>query len=110
MLDGYIDYFYSSLPRLPYISMFDIQPTTGVPAWQFCWIIPWNWNRDSTREAYVYREHLQFLKISKLDNVGDLNLAIQDDQISTVIQVAEAYQSKQIAEIAEKITRGTRRG
>ena len=113
-LDGYIDYFYSSLtPSTGYITMFDIQPYNG----GYLLRVP---RRDHPVELEpeihqekllnVYREHLQFLKISKLDNVGDLNRAIQDDQISTVIQVAEAYQSKQIAEIAEKITRGYKDG
>lgn len=53
----------------------------------------------------VYREHLKFLKISRLDNVGDLNRAKREDRMSEVIQVAEAYQAKQIADIAEEITR-----
>jgi uridine kinase len=53
----------------------------------------------------VYREDLKFLKISRLDNVSDLNRAKLADRMSEVIQVAEAYQSKQIGEIAEEITR-----
>jgi uridine kinase len=113
-LDGYIDYFYSSLtPSTGYITMFDIQPYNGgyllrVPRRDH----PVELEPEIQQEKLlnVYREHLQFLKFSKLDNVGDLNRAIQDDQISTVIQVAEAYQSKQIAEIAEKITRGYKEG
>ncbi len=113
-LDGYIDYFYSSLtPSTGYITMFDIQPYNGgyllrVPRRDH----PVELEPEIQQEKLlnVYREHLQFLKISKLDNVGDLNRAIQNDEISTVIQVAEAYQSKQIAEIAEKITRGYKEG
>lgn len=108
-LDEYVDYFYGCLtPSTGYISLFDIQPHNG----GYLLRVP---RRDHPVELEpeiqqdkllnVYREHLQFLKISKLGNVGDLNRAIQEDRISTVIQVAEAYQSKQIAEIAEKITR-----
>ena len=58
----------------------------------------------------VYREHLEFLKISGLDNVGDLNKAKRDNRISEVIQVAEAYQAKQIANIAEQITQKYQEG
>lgn len=113
-LEEYIDYFYGCLtPSTGYISMFDIQPHNG----GYLLRVP---RREHPRELEpviqqdkllnVYREHLQFLKISNLGNAGDLNRAIQRDQISTVIQVAEAYQSKQIAEIAEKITQGFQKG
>ena len=108
-LEDYINYFYGCLtPSTGYISIFDIQPYNG----GYLLRVP---KRDHPVELEpltqqdkllnVYREHLQFLKISELGNVGDLNRAIQSDHVSTVIQVAEAYQSKQIAEIAEKITK-----
>lgn len=109
-LDEYVDYFYGCLtPSTGYISLFDIQPYNGgyllrVPRREKPVELEPEIQQDKLLN--VYREHLQFLKISKLGNVGDLNRAIQEDRISTVIQVAEAYQSKQIAEIAEKITRG----
>jgi uridine kinase len=113
-LEEYVDYFYGCLtPSTGYISLFDIQPYNGgyllrIPRRED----PVELEPDIQQEKLlnVYREHLQFLKISGLGNVGDLNRAIQDDKISTVIQVAEAYQSKQIAEIAEKITQGFKEG
>src|SRR5690554_5966448 len=113
-LDEYVDYFYGCLtPSTGYISLFDIQPYNG----GYLLRIPRRENPvelepeiQQEKLLNVYREHLQFLKISKLGNVGDLNRAIQEDRISTVIQVAEAYQSKQIAEIAEKITQGFKEG
>lgn len=113
-LEEYVDYFYGCLtPSTGYISLFDIQPYNGgyllrIPRREN----PVELEPDLQQEKLlnVYREHLQFLKISGLGNVGDLNRAIQDDKISTVIQVAEAYQSKQIAEIAEKITQGFKEG
>lgn len=113
-LEEYVDYFYGCLtPSTGYISLFDIQPYNGgyllrIPRREN----PVELEPDIQQEKLlnVYREHLQFLKISGLGNVGDLNRAIQDDKISTVIQVAEAYQSKQIAEIAEKITQGFKEG
>ncbi|MFA5650711.1 MAG: nucleoside kinase [Proteiniphilum sp.] len=113
-LEEYVDYFYGCLtPSTGYISLFDIQPYNG----GYLLRIPRRENPvelepeiQQEKLLNVYREHLQFLKISKLGNVGDLNRAIQEDRISTVIQVAEAYQSKQIAEIAEKITQGFKEG
>lgn len=113
-LEAYIDYFYGCLtPTTGYITLFDIQPHNG----GFLLRVP---RREHPVELEpliqqdkllnVYREHLKFLKISQLGNVGDLNKAIQEDRVSTVIQVAEAYQSKQIAEIAEKITKGFQDG
>ncbi|MDD4777296.1 MAG: nucleoside kinase [Fermentimonas sp.] len=107
-LDGYIDYFYGSLtPTTGYITMFDIQPHNG----GFLLRVP---NRANPVELEpevkqekllnVYREHLNFLKISGLDNVGDLNYAIREDRVYEVIQVAEAYQSMQITDIAKVIS------
>ena len=108
-LDEYIDYYYGSLtPSTGYISLFDIQTYNG----GFLLQVPKRENpvelepRVQQEKLFnVYREHLKFLKISQLDNVGDLNKAKQADRMSEVIQVAEAYQSKQIGEIAEEITR-----
>ena len=107
-LDGYIDYFYGSLtPTTGYITLFDIQPHNG----GFLLRVP---NRHNPVELEpevkqekllnVYREHLNFLKISRLDNVGDLNRAIREDRVYEVIQVAEAYQSMQITDIAKVIS------
>ncbi|MDD2245897.1 MAG: nucleoside kinase [Proteiniphilum sp.] len=114
MLDNYIDYFYGCLtPSTGYITMFDIQPYNG----GYLLRVP---NRENPVELEpeiqqdkllnVYREHLKFLKISRLDNVGDLNMAKRGDRMSEVIQVAEAYQAKQIAGIAEEITHRFREG
>jgi uridine kinase len=108
-LDEYIDYYYGSLtPSTGYISLFDIQTYNG----GFLLQVPKRENpvelepRVQQEKLFnVYREHLKFLKISQLDNVGDLNKAKQADRMLEVIQVAEAYQSKQIGEIAEEITR-----
>lgn len=108
-LEEYIDYFYGSLtPSTGYITLFDIQPHNG----GFLLRVPKRENPVELEPEIwqekllnVYREHIQFLKISGLDNVGDLNRAKEQNRMSEVIQVAEAYQSKQIAAIAEEITR-----
>lgn len=113
-LEEYIDYFYGCLtPSTGYIAMFDIQPHNGgyllrVPKRED----PVELEPEVQQEKLlnVYREHLKFLKVSRLDNVGDLNRAKREDRMSEVIQVAEAYQSKQIGEIAEEITRRFQEG
>ena len=108
-LGNYIDYFYGCLtPSTGYINMFDIQPHNG----GFLLRVPNRVNPvELEPEVYqekllnVYREHLNFLKISELDNVGDLNAAIRNDEVYQVVQVAEAYQSMQITEIANEISK-----
>ena len=108
-LDDYVDYFYGCLtPSSGYIQIFDIVRYND----GFLLCVP---NRQNPVELEpfvrqdrlleVYREHAKFLRISKLNNVGDLNKAKEDNKMSEVIQVAEAYQAKQIANIAEEITK-----
>ncbi|MEA4904638.1 MAG: nucleoside kinase [Petrimonas sp.] len=107
-LDNYIDYYYGCLlPSSGYLRLFDVVPYNG----GFLLVVP---NRQDPVELEpvipqqkllkVYREHLEFLKISKLDNVGDLNKAIRTNKISEIIQVSEAYQANEIADIAKEIT------
>ena len=107
-LDNYIDYYYGCLlPSSAYLHLFDVVPYNG----GFLLVVP---NRQNPVELEpvipqqkllkVYREHLEFLKISKLDNVGDLNKAIRTNKISEIIQVSEAYQANEIADIAKEIT------
>lgn len=113
-LGEYIDYFYGCLtPSTGYITMFDIQPHNG----GFLLRVPNRQNPvELEPEVYqekllnIYREHLNFLKISELDNVGDLNTAIKEDKAYEVIQVAEAYQSMQINDIASDIAKKFKEG
>lgn len=107
LLDGYINYFYGCLtPSTGYIKLFDLMKYNG----GFLLMIP-NRLAPDKLESFVkqdkllniYREHLEFLKLTGLDNVGDLNIAKRADRISEVIQVAEAYQAKQIGDIATQI-------
>lgn len=107
-LDNYIDYYYGCLlPSSAYLYLFDVVSYND----GFLLVVP---NRQNPVELEpvipqqkllkVYREHLEFLKISKLDNVGDLNKAIRTNKISKIIQVSEAYQANEIANIAKEIT------
>lgn len=108
-LDGYINYFYGSLtPSTGYITIFDIIRYNG----GFLLQIP-NRTTPDRLEDFVrqdkllnsYRQQLKLLNMTGLNNVGDLNKAKEENRISNVIQVAEAYQSQQIGEIATDIAK-----
>lgn len=113
-LDGYINYFYGCLtPSTGYITMFDIREYNG----GFLLMIPNRTNPDQLEPFFrqdklldVYREHLEFLKITGLTYVGDLNRAKRANRISDVIQIAEAYQEKQIGDIAVQIAEKYKEG
>lgn len=53
----------------------------------------------------IFAETLRWNRIMGLANVGDVNAACQQGQVSDLIQVAEALQEKKIVEIAEEIER-----
>lgn len=107
-LDGYINFFYGCLtPSTGYIQLFDLVPyAEGVLL-----RIP---RRSSPAELEpvirqdkmfgAYKEHLTLQRTVGLDNVGDLNRAIQKGLSREVILVSEAMQEKQVAKIAEEIT------
>ena len=58
----------------------------------------------------VFRESLKWNAIMNLDNVGDVNHAVERGCASELIQVAEALQEKKIVQIAEEIERRYRCG
>ncbi len=53
----------------------------------------------------IFTETLKWNRIMGLDNVGDVNCAIQAGGVSDLVQVAEALQEKKIVQIAEEIDR-----
>ncbi len=53
----------------------------------------------------MYRKHQEFLKVSELNTVGDLNMAIRTNRISEIVQISEAYQANEIINVANEITR-----
>lgn len=106
-LGSYIDYFYGSMvPSTGYIDLFDLMPYEN--GLLLC--IP-NRRNPKVLEAIieqpkmyqVYKDHLKFLNIIGLDNVGDLNEANRGGYMSNIIKVSEALQEKNIANIAERI-------
>ena len=51
----------------------------------------------------AYKEHLTLQRTVGLNNVGDLNIAIQKGMAQEIVLVSEAMQEKQVAKIAEEI-------
>lgn len=106
-LDGYINFFYGCLtPSTGSIRLFDIVPYFDGVLLQ----IPKRNNplelepairQDKMFEAY--KEHLTLQRTVGLNNVGDLNLAIERGIAQELVMVSEAMQEKQVAKIAEEI-------
>ena len=113
-LEGYINFFYGCLtPSTGYIQLFDLEPYMDgvllrIPKQTDPMELQPVIKQDKTFEAY--KEHLTLQRTVGLDNVGDLNLAIEKGRSQDIILVSEAMQEKQVAKIAEKIADGYKEG
>ena len=113
-LEGYINFFYGCLtPSTGYIQLFDLEPYMDgvllrIPKQTDPMELQPVIKQDKMFEAY--KEHLTLLRTVGLDNVGDLNLAIEKGRSQDIILVSEAMQEKQVAKIAEKIADGYKEG
>ena len=113
-LEGYINFFYGCLtPSTGYIQLFDLEPYMDVvllriPKQTDPMELQPVFKQDKMFEAY--KEHLTLQRTVGLDNVGDLNLAIEKGRSQDIILVSEAMQEKQVAKIAEKIADGYKEG
>ena len=113
-LEGYINFFYGCLtPSTGYIQLFDLEPYMDgvllrIPMQTDPMELQPVIKQDKMFEAY--KEHLTLQRTVGLDNVGDLNLAIEKGRSQDIILVSEAMQEKQVAKIAEKIADGYKEG
>ena len=113
-LEGYINFFYGCLtPSTGYIQLFDLEPYMDgvllrIPKQTDPMELQPVTKQDKMFEAY--KEHLTLQRTVGLDNVGDLNLAIEKGRSQDIILVSEAMQEKQVAKIAEKIADGYKEG
>ena len=113
-LEGYINFFYGCLtPSTGYIQLFDLEPYMDgvllrIPKQTDSMELQPVIKQDKMFEAY--KEHLTLQRTVGLDNVGDLNLAIEKGRSQDIILVSEAMQEKQVAKIAEKIADGYKEG
>ena len=113
-LDNLIDYYYSCLvPSTGYLNLFDlikydgglllVPPSTENPS-----VLGTVVKQDKMLAAF--KEYIHFNSIIGLNNVGDLNLAIENRQATDLIKVSEALHEKKISNIADEITRRNRDG
>ena len=113
-LEGYINFFYGCLtPSTGYIQLFDLEPYMDgvllrIPKQTDPMELQPVIKQDKMFEAY--KEHLTLQRTVGVDNVGDLNLAIEKGRSQDIILVSEAMQEKQVAKIAEKIADGYKEG
>ena len=113
-LEGYINFFYGCLtPSTGYIQLFDLEPYMDgvllrIPKQTDPMELQPVIKQDKMFEAY--KEHLTLQRTVGLDNVGDLNLALENGRSQVIILVSEAMQEKQVAKIAEKIADGYKEG
>ena len=113
-LEGYINFFYGCLtPSTGYIQLFDLEPYMDgvllrIPKQTDPMELQPVIKQDKMFEAY--KEHLTLQRTVGLDNVGDLNLAIEKGRSQDIILVSEAMHEKQVAKIAEKIADGYKEG
>ena len=113
-LEGYINFFYGCLtPSTGYIQLFDLEPYMDgvllrIPKQTDPMELQPVIKQDKMFEAY--KEHLTLQRTVGIDNVGDLNLAIEKGRSQDIILVSEAMQEKQVAKIAEKIADGYKEG
>lgn len=106
-LDGYIDYFYGALaPSSGYVKLFDVIPFANglllrVPQADdhttLCPVV------EQPKMFDAYKRHLELQQAIGVNNVADLNQAIQNGKASQIVSVCEAMQEKHIARIAETI-------
>ena len=113
-LEGYINFFYGCLtPSTGYIQLFDLEPYMDgvllrIPKQTDPMELQPVIKQDKMFEDY--KEHLTLQRTVGLDNVGDLNLAIEKGRSQDIILDSEAMQEKQVAKIAEKIADGYKEG
>lgn len=106
-LDNYIDHFYGCLlPSSGAISIFDIELYKDGLLLR----VPDRQSPDrleplieQSKMYDVYKEHLEMLKVSGVENVGNLNRTIESGRVSEVVKISEAWQEKEIANIAEVV-------
>ena len=108
-LDNLIDYYYSCLvPSTGYLNLFDlikydgglllVPPSTENPS-----VLGTVVKQDKMLAAF--KEYIHFNSIIGLNNVGDLNLAIENRQATDLIKVSEALHEKKISNIADAATK-----
>lgn len=106
-LQGCVNYFYGPLvPSTAYLSLFNLVPYYDGVLLQ----IPVRSNPHRLEEVQqsdqlmgIFRENAAWNEILNLSNIGDLNSASKNNETQELIKVAEAFQEKKVARIADQI-------
>ncbi len=102
-----IDYYYGNLlPSTGYLTLFDVVKyydglLLRIPSRENPHVLEDVVKQEKMLD--VFKEHLNWLSIMGLSNVGDINLACEAGHATDLINVAEALQEKKIAQIADTI-------
>lgn len=102
-----VDFYYGNLlPHAGYLKVFDvIKYFNGillrVPSRENPHVLEEFVRQDKMLE--VFKEHLHWMDILGMSNVGDLNEAVNEGRATDIINVTEALQEKLISNIADRI-------
>lgn len=114
MLGDSIDFYYGNLvPSTGYLYLFDlVKYYDGLLLRIPCQNNPLQLGEIVKQEKMldVFKEHLRWMNIMGVSNVGDFNQACQTGHATDLINVAEALQEKKIAQIADEIHRRGQEG
>ena len=61
--------------------------------------------KDSPKLTEVFREYGKWLRVLKIENMGQINVLIRKNRIREVIMASEALQEQKVAQIAHEIAR-----
>ena len=113
-LDDIIDSFYGPLvPSTGMLKVFDLIPyengmlLLGPDRKQLDQVVKWE---PQPKLFHAFTDYINFNKIIRLGDVGELNRAIQGGHAPLLINVVEALHNKHFIQIADEITRRYKEG
>jgi uridine kinase len=106
-LENTVNYYYGFMvPSTGYLKMFGLEPYEDgillkIPSSKNINVLPKT--RRMPKLFSVYRENKQWAEELGIPHVSDLNRLIDEDKVQDMILVAEAFQEKRIAAVADNI-------
>jgi|AntRauTorcE11898_2_1112593.scaffolds.fasta_scaffold00621_4 uridine kinase len=106
-LEDHVDYFYGQLvPSTGYLKVFDVIPFYNGMLLRF----PDPSDPEKlkplirqTKLLKIFSEFKRWGKILNINNIGDLNRAVESGEIQEIIKISEGLQEKKVAQIADRI-------
>ncbi len=110
-IDDYIDYYNGVLlPSTDYLEIYDLIPYYDGLLLR----VPSRENPIELEDVIlspkmydIFKEYVGWNKIMKINNVGEFNIACQNNQSFNMIKVSEALHEKKVASIADMISQRT---